>query len=86
MYRADFELPSAMVSAQVKENQDGTVFVWFENEHGEYGLTLDTVDAKELAGHIAAAQELAAFPARSMRSTSRARFAGARVPVDGEET
>jgi hypothetical protein len=55
-YERDVELATAMVTCRVHENADGTIFLHFENEHGEYGLTVDVREAAELRATIAAAE------------------------------
>lgn len=45
-----------MLTATVHENADGTIFVHFENEHGEYGLTISVRESAELRATMAAAE------------------------------
>ena len=55
-YDRRFEIPTAMVTATIHENSDGTIFLHFENEHGEYGLALDPRESAELRATLAAAE------------------------------
>jgi hypothetical protein len=55
-YSRTFEMPTAMVTATVKENRDGTVFLYFENEHGEYGIAINPRESAELRATLAAAE------------------------------
>lgn len=55
-YERDVELPTAMVTCTVHENNDGTIFLHFFNEHGEYGVAVSPREAAELRATIAAAE------------------------------
>lgn len=56
-YDRTFEMPTAMVTATVKENRDGTIFLHFENEHGEYGIAFGPQESAELRATLAAAED-----------------------------
>lgn len=55
-YERQVELPTAMVTATVHENADGTIFLYFENEHGDYGVTVSPRESAELRATLAAAE------------------------------
>jgi hypothetical protein len=69
-YDSACELASAMVTAWVHENRDWTVFLHFENEHAEYGVTITHEEARDLCAHIGAAASSAKFNERVAEPSS----------------